>query len=50
MLSSNGRPVTAELQCAREHPRFVPIVEALRENAERYSPLVVAPRALAFVA
>jgi eukaryotic-like serine/threonine-protein kinase len=29
------------------HPRFVPVLESLRQNAERYAQLPVAPRALA---
>ena len=32
-----------------DHPRFVSIFEALRENAERYAQLPVSPRALALV-
>ena len=32
-----------------EHPLFVPILEALQQNAERYSHIPVAPRALAMV-
>ncbi len=31
------------------HPRFVPILESLRQNAERYAQLPVAPRALAML-
>ncbi|HUG26799.1 MAG TPA: hypothetical protein VMK53_00765, partial [Gemmatimonadales bacterium] len=33
-----------------DHPRFVPIFEALRQNVERYAGIAVAPRALAMVA
>ncbi len=33
-----------------DHPRFVPIFEALRQNVERYAEITVAPRALAIVA
>jgi hypothetical protein len=32
------------------HPRFVPILEQLRQNAVRYAQLTVAPRALAMTA
>jgi eukaryotic-like serine/threonine-protein kinase len=32
-----------------DHPRFVPVLESLRQNAERYAQLPVAPRALAMV-
>lgn len=32
------------------HPRFAPIFEQLRQNAERYAQLTVAPRALAMIA
>jgi TolB-like protein len=31
------------------HPRFVPVLESLRRNAERYAQLPVAPRALGMV-
>jgi hypothetical protein len=31
------------------HPRFVPVLESLRQNAERHVQLAVAPRALAMV-
>jgi tetratricopeptide (TPR) repeat protein len=31
------------------HPRFVPVLESLRQNAERYAQLPVAPRALGMV-
>ena len=50
MLANNGLQLTAERRCARYHPRFAPIFEALRQNAERYSQLAVAQRALALVA
>jgi hypothetical protein len=32
-----------------EHPQFLPVLEGLRQNAERYAKLPVAPRALAMV-